>query len=105
MHGGRWAGRQEERDRRKKKGRRRNGNEFSLWVHCCVLLKLPWNPQEPWRARITEDADGLYKESLEVEAVAQGRSAVSLSDLPGVELFERRWRLIDEDKDLTVVET
>lgn len=57
------------------------------------------DPQEPWRARITEDADGLYKESLEVEAVAQGRSAVSLSDLPGVELFERRWRLIDEDKE------
>jgi hypothetical protein len=55
------------------------------------------DPQEPWRERINRDLDGLYTESREVEAVARGRRVVSLNDLPGVELFERPWKISGGD--------
>lgn len=46
-----------------------------------------------WNDRLQRDADGFYAELAEVEAVAAKRKAVSTTELPGREIFDRPWKL------------
>lgn len=47
----------------------------------------------PWSERIRQDAEGFYAELAAVEAAAAKRRAVSVSDLPGEEVFDRPGKL------------
>lgn len=47
----------------------------------------------PWHGRIEEDADGFYAELAAVEAAAADRPRLSVSSLPGPEVFDRPWHL------------
>eukprot|EP00439_Symbiodinium_sp_Y106_P045467 s990_g5.t1 len=47
----------------------------------------------PWYKRIRRDVDGFYAELREVEAAASHRRALSVSDLPSEEIFDRPWQL------------
>ncbi|CAJ1355143.1 unnamed protein product [Effrenium voratum] len=47
----------------------------------------------PWNKRIKRDADGFYRELATVEDAAKNRRSLSVSELPGEDIFDRPWRL------------
>jgi len=50
-------------------------------------------PSSPWAQRIKEDKDGFYKELRSVETLAASRREVRVDSVPGVDIFNRPWRL------------
>lgn len=50
-------------------------------------------PDSPWQARIKADADGLYRDLAKVETAAKLRQEISVTSLPGKDVFRREWPL------------
>lgn len=54
------------------------------------------SPTSPWAAKIKEDQHGFYAELRKVEEVAAEREEVKATSVPGIELFDRPWRLMPD---------